>query len=210
MTEQLDKRKTFATLLALLGATFNRQINAQLTEGYWLALQHLDEQDMKRAAGRALQECKFMPTPAELIQLSGKARNIEAECAVAWETVRRAISRYDYLVGTIDFGNRTNAVVANLGGWDTMCNATLDELDNPGWLRKRFEEVWRAYADFPEESLRGDPLTGSLPPNWVTGVPHVVVQVPGQPVVKRIAPPEPEGGIGELVRGLADRKALEP
>jgi hypothetical protein len=210
MTETLSKRQVVGTAMAMLAATFNRELSTGALEGYWQALQHLEEADLRRATGRALQECRFMPTPVELIQLSGKARNVEAECATAWQTVRRAIDRYDYTVGSIDFGNRTNAVVANLGGWDMLCKANLAELDNPGWLRKRFEEVWQAYANTTEESLRGDALSGALPDRWVTGVPHVVVQVPGQPEVKRLPPQQSEGGIGELVRNLADGKGLMP
>lgn len=204
MTHELTKHQKFVAAITLLANTFNRDVTPAL-EGYWLALQHLEEADLKRAVGRALAECKFMPAPSELLALSGKARNVEAECATAWQTVRRAIDRYDYAVGTIDFGNRTNAVVANLGGWDTLCKATLGELDNPGWLRKRFEEVWQAYADLPEDSLRGPPLVGALPAQWVTGVPHVVVQVPGQPEVKRLAPAG-TNEVSALVRELAEAK----
>jgi hypothetical protein len=205
MTHELTKHQRFVAAMTLLANTFNRDVTPAL-EGYWLALRDLDETSLKRAVGRALQECKFMPAPSELLALSGKGRNVEAECATAWQTVRRAIDRYDYTVGTIDFGNRTNAVVANLGGWDTLCKANLAELDNPGWLRKRFEEVWQAYADLPEESLRGEPLPGAiLGRHWVTGIPHVVVQVPGQPEVRRLAP-QGAGEVSALVRELAEAK----
>ena len=205
MTEQLSKRQAFGTAMALLSATFNRALTGPALEGYWMALEHLDEADLKRAVTRALAECKFMPTPAELIALSGHARNTAAECATAWETVRRSIDRYDYTVGTIDFGNRTNAVVANLGGWDTLCKASLAELDNPGWLRKRFEEVWSSFANLADESLRGDPLPGALPASWMGGRPNVVVQVPGQPSFKRL-PGNPHAAAA-LVRELAEAKS---
>lgn len=203
MTEVLTKEQAFATLMAMVGEVFNRKLKRETAQAYWAALEHLDEAELRRAFGRAIQECKFMPTPAELIELAGRKRNVEAEAALAWQVVRQSIDRYDYTVATIDFGPRVNAVIANLGGWDTLCNAKLTELDNPGWLRKRFDETYQAYADLPVDSLRGEPLRGGLPADWRGGGSHVVVSIAGQPVTKRLSS-SGSSEVAALVRELAD------
>src|SRR5690349_19358502 len=132
----MTNREAFVTALAVLGATFDRKLSAPAVEGYWLALSDLTEDDFKAAMKRALAECKFMPSPSELLAFVRKKPDPAAGAMLAWQAVRKAIDVYDWNVGTIDFGPLVNATIRNLGGWDTLCRATLPELDNPGWLRK--------------------------------------------------------------------------
>src|SRR5262245_21150530 len=160
-----------------MATTFGRELPALALDGYWHALRDLDEQQLGRATARALREHKYMPSAAALRELAGAAApSVEVGAMIAWQAVRSAIDRHDYLVASIDFGPLVNAVIRNLGGWDTMCRATLTELDNPGWLRKRFDEVYQAFACVPADRLHGDPLDGALPAKYVGGA-HVLVPV---------------------------------
>lgn len=204
----MTNREAFVTSLAVLGATFDRKLSAPAIEGYWLALSELGEEDFKVAVTRAVSECRFMPSPSELLAFVRPRQDPAAAAIKAWQAVRSAIDRYDYLVGSIDFGPLVNAVIRNLGGWDTMCRATLPELDNPGWLRKRFEEIYRSLATTDAQTLHGAPLEGKLPPRYDNPL-HLVVPLDGGPVIPRLEAngvKDARGNLSALVRELADAK----
>jgi len=146
-----------------------------------------------------------MPSPAELLSFV-RQNNPTADAAKAWGIVRRSIDEHDWDVSTIDFGPLVNAVIRNIGGWDTLCQARLPELDNPGWLRKRFEEIYLAFRQTDPRSLRGEPLDGKLPPSWRTPK-HVLVPMDGGPAQLRLTGPSPAGEIQAIVRDLAEAKS---
>jgi hypothetical protein len=203
----MTKREAFVALMEMLGETFNRPMTAGLLEGYWMALEDVPEADLKIAVQKALAAGKFMPAPSELLAFARPRRAVAVDSALAWQAVRKAIDEYDYLVGSIDFGPLVNAVIRNLGGWDTMCKATLPELDNPGWLRKRFDEIYRSLATVEPTALHGDPLGGAPPPNY-RDAKHPVVAIDGQPVRLRLeASGQDNASIAEHIRRLADGKS---
>lgn len=181
----MTKRELFVTIMETLGETFNRPLTDGLLEGYWMALEDLTENEIKAAAKRAIVTSKFMPSPSELLAFARPKRNPAANVIQAWQAVRKAIDVYDWNVGTIDFGPLVNAVVRNLGGWDTLCRATLPELDNPGWLRKRFDEVYSALSSADPTTLHGDPLEGKLPPLYQNPK-QIIVEIDGQPARPRL------------------------
>lgn len=198
----MTEREVFATTLAVLSATFDRKLTEGAIDGYWAALSDLGEDEFKKAAQRALAECRFMPAPAELRAFARPPRNHETDSAKAWGVVRKAVDKHDYMVSTIDFGPLVNAVIRNLGGWDMLCKATLPELDNPGWLRKRFDEIYGLFARTNVNGLHGDPLSGALPDKWLHPR-HVVVPIDGSAPHMRIESPE-RALISEQIRALAE------
>lgn len=181
----MTKKEHFASVMTMLAETFGRSLTDATLDGYWLVLEELSEEELRAAAKGALSTQKFMPSPAELRAFVRSPRNPNADVVNAWQVVRKAIDVHDYLVASIDFGPLVNAVIRNLGGWDTMCRATLPELDNPGWLRKRFDEIYKSLATSDPQTLHGDPLDGALPPRWVGGK-HVTVSLDGKPERLRI------------------------
>jgi hypothetical protein len=154
----VTKREAFATSMAVLAASFNRELPGPAIEGYWLALQDLSEAELAAATKRALAECRFMPAPVELLALAGRARSLVADTAQAWEAVRTAMDRHDY-TASVDFGPLVNAVVRNIGGWDALCRASLPDLV---WRRKDFERVYEAFASKPADQLNGEYHRGAL------------------------------------------------
>lgn len=206
----MTKREVFGASITMLGETFNRQITTGLLDGYWTALEHLSAEEIKAAVSQGLAQCKFMPSPAELLAFARPPRNPAADAMKAWQAVRQAINKYDYLVGSIDFGPLVNAVIRNLGGWDTLCRATLPELDNPGWLRKRFEEVYRALCTSDAQGLNGEPLAGRLPPNYDAPI-HAVVAIDGEPARPRLeasGAADARTSIAAHIRELANAKKV--
>jgi hypothetical protein len=85
----------------------------------------------------------------------------------------------------------------------------LPELDNPGWLRKRFETIYQTLAASEPTSLHGDPLDGALPPNYQNPV-HAVVAIDGHEPPKRLEASGADDRRKEMaayVHDLADKKA---
>lgn len=88
--------KSFAAMMAMLSEMFGRQVTDVLVEGYWIALQDLTEDELQTATQRALAECKFMPAPAEIRELSGRRqKRLAAAEAREFERVRRISARLD-------------------------------------------------------------------------------------------------------------------
>jgi hypothetical protein len=202
----MTKRENFAVVMTMLGETYGRALTDAMLDGYWLVLEDLSETELKAAARGAISTQKFMPTPAELLAYVKPKKDPNLDAIQAWQVVRKAIDKFDYLVATIDFGPLVNAVIRNLGGWDTLCRATLSELDNPGWLRKRFEEVYRSLSTADAQTLHGEPLAGALPPKWDEPK-HVCVPLDGSTPLLRIeanGASDTRASIAAHIEGLAD------
>ena len=197
-----SKEDVFRGGMASLSVTFNREQSGPLLEVYWTALEALTSEQMAAAFGRAIMECKFFPVPSELLAFSGNgARDIPAEAILAWGAVRSAMDALD-VYGNPDFGRLTNAVIRNLGGWLSLCEATLKELE---FKRKDFERVYRELADKDPGILNGAPHFGQFGHYPVT-----VIQIPGLPVEPRsLEAVRTEAGAAMLeeVRKLADAKS---
>jgi hypothetical protein len=201
----MTNKAKFLVSMKMLSDYFRQPLSETAVEGYWIALGDVSDEQMNTAVTRALRESRFLPTGSELIAFAGCAPpSKSAQAILCWEKVRRAIDTHDYLVASIDFGPRVNQVIALLGGWDALCRASLPELDNPGWLQKRFLKAYEELADLPVESLRGAPLAGSLPPKWKDPVDHVI-RIEGEPESKALPPVNQQ--MKELLEGLAEAKS---
>jgi hypothetical protein len=203
----MTKREAFVSVMQMLSETFNRPLSPGMLDGYWMALEDLETPILAAAAKRAIVESKFMPAPSEMLALAGRAPESPDLAAMrCWDVVRKAIDKHDYLVRSIDFGARVNAVISNLGGWDVLCRAKLTELDNPGWLRKRFCEAYEAFANTPVYRLRGDALAGALPPKW-NDPRDILVPIEGEPHPLALPAVNPE--VRKHVEALAEELSTE-
>jgi len=152
--------EALVTAVTILADTFRQQISVAAMQGYSLALEELSPEEIHEATRRALRECRFMPTPSEVLALAGKGgpRQVVAEMALAWEAVRQARRVHSWTTG-VDFGPLVNAVVRNLGGWLEFCGKPDSSMV---WERKRFEEIFLAFSDKPPGTLHGEPLDGEF------------------------------------------------
>jgi len=195
----MTKREAIVTSITLLAANFNRETSAPLFESYWLVLSDVSPEEIATATRRALAECKFMPTTAEFLKLTGHGRSVAFDSAQAWEAVRRAVDVHDYTT-SVDFGPLVNATMRNIGGWLRLCDLPREDLDV--WARKEFERIYLEFADKDAQSLHGDPLRGAF-----GGVP-VRVAIGGK-MPPRALPAAPNP-VSDLVRKLADAKSETP
>ncbi len=138
MTTQSDKTR----LIAALAATFNREADEAMFQGYELGLSDLPLDAVKLAVERAIRECKFMPTAAELRELSGAILSAD-RAVMAWDAFAKAVSQISY-TKSVSFDDPViNATVRSLGGWERCTGIGGEEFDK--WLRKDFERVYLAF-----------------------------------------------------------------
>lgn len=68
------KRETFIAGMSTLSATFGRPLEDAALEGYWIGLAKLEDAEFLGAMRAALEECKYMPPPSELLGFARKQR----------------------------------------------------------------------------------------------------------------------------------------
>ena len=135
----MDSRTDFITvLIATWGAFIQAPVLGDTTlEMYWLGLRDLDYLDFRAACMRALKECRFFPTVAELRHLAGQ-QTPEGRAVMAWEVLWSSIG---WLKGEKLFlfdDPVLTATIANLGG----CRRILHDEHRETFLRKDFERVY--------------------------------------------------------------------
>jgi hypothetical protein len=202
----MTRVELIATTVQTLAETFRVALTKPAARGYKLGLEDLTEDEINFAAGRALRECKFMPSPSELRAFARPPRSLEARAAAAWAKVREAIRRYDYTVASIDFGPLTNTVLRAMGSWAWLCELGDEAMK---WEAKRFAELFAAFASGPETALRPEPLEG-----WGrgrTGCAAAFVAIEGEiaPLDPRRAIEGPASPVRNLVRELAEEKTFQ-
>jgi len=153
----VTERRDLVRLIAALAATFNREADEAMFEGYELGLCDLPVPAVKLAVGRAIRECKFMPTVAELRELSGELLP-QDRAILAWDVFSKAVPRHGY-TASVDFEDPLiNATIRNLGGWERCCSLQPDEFDK--WLRKDFERTYQALLRSGASAKATAPLIG--------------------------------------------------
>lgn len=147
----------FVELLNALAAATNRKCDEAMLLAYWLGLQDLSIDKFRVAVTRGIRDCKFMPAPVELRELSGECSPTQ-RAMLAWTSVSRAAGS----VGSyrsVDFEDPVvNAVIRSLGGWPELLGRTGDDFDK--WARQEFIKCYEAFcrAGVPEDDCR--PLGG--------------------------------------------------
>lgn len=149
----------FAIVMNALGAAFTRPITPAVLTAYEIGLEGLTIDEIEAAAKRALQTCRFMPTPAELRELAGGLKP-EDQAVLAWETAVRAVENYGWYHSVQFEDAAITATIRSLGGWQRFCERCGGEEEK--WLRQEFLRTYAAYCKVgvsPEAAL---PLAGEF------------------------------------------------
>lgn len=190
------KRDSFAAGMALLGHGFSVETPPVMLDAYWLVLAELTDEQFAVATQRALAECKFMPRPVELRAFAG-VRALADRGPEAWAIVRGAMDRFDYTDG-VDFGPLVNAVVADLGGWQYLCDQSIPDLV---WREKEFIAKFQDRTNRPPDADRGKSHRGVL-----ASAPLHAIAAPGSDGPKMLESPA-RANVSDLVRDLAEAKS---
>lgn len=101
-----------AKAMAVLGATFPRDVTPELVAIYAAAVQDLADQDLDRAVQRAVATCRFFPVPAELREFAGANRPPVVEVDAILDQIRGMCG---YLPATGTIPPRIDEVRQRLG-----------------------------------------------------------------------------------------------
>jgi hypothetical protein len=160
MSDSKSRTEQILECVTILAEAWRQKITPMTVRTYELGLSDLDIADVKRGVMSAIRECQFMPSVHELRKLAGAAgTRIEAKDRplLAWEAVRRAISK----VGAYDspsFDDAViNATIRELGGWPLLCDTPSDEMH---WLEKRFCATYSALCSVKLPADQTERLAG--------------------------------------------------
>ena len=150
-------RKAIAILVAILAEAFRQNPSAMTAKAYEVGLSDLSDGELEAATGRAMRQCKFFPTVAELRQLAGEMPPGD-RAVIAWEAVLRAGRLHGYY-HSVDFDDRAiNATIRQMGGWEALSEQL--ERQDVTWVRKEFERVYQVYCRRGVTAAEGGPLGG--------------------------------------------------
>lgn len=155
----------FMAVMTMLGVAFRVEASAHRISLYADQLSDLSIEQLKVAASRAVQECKFFPTVAELRRFVFGA--VEDRALVAWAGLMQASSRVGaYRSVRVEDGAAAMALSVVFGSWPEFCAAE----DGPSLAMAR-QEFLAAYRQFS--------LSGMTAPRvlmgWSSGDPAVVL-----------------------------------
>lgn len=69
----MKDRGKFLAAIRQMAAVFGRPCSDDLLDGYWRALEDLDDAAFQRAVTDCLRKSKFMPSPLDLREIAGAA-----------------------------------------------------------------------------------------------------------------------------------------
>jgi hypothetical protein len=214
MEEERDSR--LAVAVAVLGESYGRQITTTTIQAYEMGLAGLPIVSIERAVQRAVTERKFMPTPAELRELSGEL--LPQDRAIrAWDAAMKAVASDGYY-RSVDFDDKcVNATIHSMGGWMRF-NERLDE-EEEKWLRKEFSDLYVSFLRGGISQESASYLIGYHEhENWMNGYHDafkppalIVTGLPALPcVVTSSLPSQPRKAISVEVEKLTQGIGRKP
>lgn len=150
-------REQAAVMIGALSEAFREKPTAATYMGYEMGLDDLPLDTIKRAVTRAMRECKFMPSVAELRELAG-VTSVADSSVIAWGIFAEARRVHGYYRSVTFDDPVLNATVRGIGGWMRCCEMPDDEFN--AYLPKRFQETYRALARNGVSVERGAGLVG--------------------------------------------------
>lgn len=132
------QRETFLKSINILESAFGEKIDKKRIEIYGERLKNYSDEDMKRAVGRCIDELKFFPKLAEIIEaIEG---NTEDEAELAWISLLEKIENEGHYQ-SVSFPNypAIGAIIEAFGGWLKICDMKYEE---EKWVKKEFIKLY--------------------------------------------------------------------
>lgn len=147
---------TIPGCVTVLAEAFGKVTSVGTFRAYELGLRGLSSDQIKAATQKALETCRFMPAPAELLEMV--FIRTEDRAAKAWLVFEAAVVQHGY-IRTVQFDDPViNATIRALGGWEHCCGMPTTEFDT--FLQKRFQETYCSLSRAGVSAEQGAPLMG--------------------------------------------------
>lgn len=142
--------------VTILAEAFGKTVSPGMFKAYQLGLRGLSGGQVAAATQRALETCRFMPSPAELREML--FIKVEDRAVKAWLAFERAVVMNGYARSVTFDDPVINATVRALGGWEHCCSMPASEFDT--FLQKRFQETYCSLARSGVSREQSEPLLG--------------------------------------------------
>ena len=153
-----DKQR-FQNALALLDEIEGHQFDAKKLKVWWLLLEKYEIESVEDGVRAHLSDTKEGRYKAKPSTIMGRIEQLRGDlgekASLAWAQVIHELSATGpYRAPNID-DKQALAVIDRLGGWQSLCSKTYDELK---WLEKEFNDTYNVY-----ENVDIDRLPSSMP-----------------------------------------------
>jgi hypothetical protein len=176
----------FSTAIGVMCATLPPRdvVTKILLLGYDYAMSDLPIERIEYAVSRAMRECRFTPSPAELRGLAGE-QTIEQQAIMAYDALRYALENHG--TRSIDFCDDLplNATVRSLGGWDRLRDVPCHERDK--WYRPKFI---RTYSQLAQTALTPELTAPLIHARSSSEVPIMKIRLNRQSLERKLTSPE--------------------
>ena len=133
-----ERKIAFAEVFATVGVIYQKPMTDEHLRAYWLVLQDVPIDELKKNAMAHIATQKWFPLPCELMNA-----NEDADAIRAWDAATAAIHHHG-MYRHVNFEDSTvNAVIRHLGGWPEFCAM---EPTQESWLRKEFVKAYKGLA----------------------------------------------------------------
>ncbi len=88
-----EHHEAVAKAVGVLAATFSVEADAMLIEAYSIGLRSLTPAEIEQATAVAMQQCKWMPKPVEIIEFARTGSSYEIQAVIAFEELDYALLR---------------------------------------------------------------------------------------------------------------------
>lgn len=148
--------KTIAVCVAALAEAFGKTPSAATFKAYEMGLRGMSDAQVHEATQKALEKCRFMPSPAELREMVFV--RTEDRAVKAWMAFEAAVRDCGYTRSVCFDDAIIHAVVKALGGWEACCEMPAAQFDT--FLQKRFQDTYCALARSGISAEQASPLVG--------------------------------------------------
>lgn len=160
MRKPPDRTTRVVELLVMLAGAVRAELDEAALGGYALALDDLPLDRIEAAVRRAVRECRFMPSAAELRVMAGEMP-ADQRAQIAWDAACNAVRRHGYTRSVAFDDPVIHATIKHLGGWCWFCEASSSD-EFPVHVRRNFEEAYRRYFASGITAEMAEPLVGEL------------------------------------------------
>lgn len=151
-------KELFYKKMEMLFGLFNKDVTDDIYTVYYEALKGLDNSQFSKTVELIIKTCKFMPMPAEFLEITSE--NPETKAMLALQEVEKSFGSVG-IYGNVHFiDERIGQTIQIIGGWTKICSMNDNEWK---FARRDFIKIYKLLP-IPTEriELRGLGGTGEV------------------------------------------------
>ena len=143
----METKQKFIEVMGTAAALFDVDLEKKgpvYLDVYWQCMKPFSDQEVARAFGVAMQTLKWMPRPADILEIISGAPSGKA--FEAWNCMVTAMGFVGAYRSVVFEDKTIHAVIEAWGGWVEVCKLSTQELR---YKTKEFQELYNMYKNQP-------------------------------------------------------------